>query len=172
MLICFCRAKLDARSLSISFSFPPAADTHHAHISVDGQYPLSTSPGVPHLRFNRRASEASLASQVSGLADSYTASNIATSESPLGLASTFFPFAHRRVDAFISSLRTPTLPLHPPPQPAQLANTRLASLSGRGCCTTGWPPGRRPCSRATKPVRSSPKPTEWSPSPARTSAPT
>ncbi|XP_075885810.1 membrane-associated phosphatidylinositol transfer protein 2 [Nelusetta ayraudi] len=53
-------------------------DTHHAHISVDGQYPLSTSPGVPHLRFNRRASEASLASQVSGLADSYTASNIAT----------------------------------------------------------------------------------------------
>uniref|UniRef100_A0A8C4HD69 Phosphatidylinositol transfer protein membrane associated 2 n=1 Tax=Dicentrarchus labrax TaxID=13489 RepID=A0A8C4HD69_DICLA len=33
---------------------------------------------VPHLRFNRRASEASIASQVSGLADSYTASNIAT----------------------------------------------------------------------------------------------
>uniref|UniRef100_A0A671VL59 Phosphatidylinositol transfer protein membrane associated 2 n=1 Tax=Sparus aurata TaxID=8175 RepID=A0A671VL59_SPAAU len=43
-----------------------------------GAYPSSTSPGVPHLRFNRRASEASLASQVSGLADSYTASNIAT----------------------------------------------------------------------------------------------
>uniref|UniRef100_A0A4W6BV69 Phosphatidylinositol transfer protein membrane associated 2 n=1 Tax=Lates calcarifer TaxID=8187 RepID=A0A4W6BV69_LATCA len=41
-------------------------------------YPASTSPGVPHLRFNRRASEASIASQVSGLADSYTASNIAT----------------------------------------------------------------------------------------------
>uniref|UniRef100_A0A4W6C347 Phosphatidylinositol transfer protein membrane associated 2 n=1 Tax=Lates calcarifer TaxID=8187 RepID=A0A4W6C347_LATCA len=43
-------------------------------------YPASTSPGVPHLRFNRRASEASIASQVSGLADSYTASNIATSK--------------------------------------------------------------------------------------------
>uniref|UniRef100_A0A673CAF9 Phosphatidylinositol transfer protein membrane associated 2 n=1 Tax=Sphaeramia orbicularis TaxID=375764 RepID=A0A673CAF9_9TELE len=41
-------------------------------------YPPSTSPGVPHLRCNRRASEASIASQVSGLADSYTASNIAT----------------------------------------------------------------------------------------------
>uniref|UniRef100_A0A7N8WUI6 Phosphatidylinositol transfer protein membrane associated 2 n=1 Tax=Mastacembelus armatus TaxID=205130 RepID=A0A7N8WUI6_9TELE len=44
----------------------------------DGQYPSSNSPGVPHLRCNRRASEASIASQVSGLADSYTASNIAT----------------------------------------------------------------------------------------------
>uniref|UniRef100_A0AAV2IS00 DDHD domain-containing protein n=1 Tax=Knipowitschia caucasica TaxID=637954 RepID=A0AAV2IS00_KNICA len=32
---------------------------------------------VPHLRYTRRASEASIASQVSGLADSYTASNIA-----------------------------------------------------------------------------------------------
>ncbi|XP_019134265.1 membrane-associated phosphatidylinositol transfer protein 2 isoform X1 [Larimichthys crocea] len=53
-------------------------DSLHSHIFVDGQYPASTSPGVPHLRFNRRASEASLASQVSGLADSYTASNIAT----------------------------------------------------------------------------------------------
>ncbi|KAI3362061.1 hypothetical protein L3Q82_012402 [Scortum barcoo] len=53
-------------------------DALHSHIFVDGQYPSSTSPGVPHLRFNRRASEASLASQVSGLADSYTASNIAT----------------------------------------------------------------------------------------------
>ncbi|XP_018549860.1 membrane-associated phosphatidylinositol transfer protein 2 [Lates calcarifer] len=53
-------------------------DAPHSHIFVDGQYPASTSPGVPHLRFNRRASEASIASQVSGLADSYTASNIAT----------------------------------------------------------------------------------------------
>ncbi|XP_045922611.1 membrane-associated phosphatidylinositol transfer protein 2-like isoform X1 [Micropterus dolomieu] len=53
-------------------------DALHSHVFVDGQYPPSTSPGVPHLRFNRRASEASIASQVSGLADSYTASNIAT----------------------------------------------------------------------------------------------
>uniref|UniRef100_A0A3Q1FU38 Phosphatidylinositol transfer protein membrane associated 2 n=1 Tax=Acanthochromis polyacanthus TaxID=80966 RepID=A0A3Q1FU38_9TELE len=53
-------------------------DALHSHIFVDGQYPSSTSPGVPHLRCNRRASEASIASQVSGLADSYTASNIAT----------------------------------------------------------------------------------------------
>uniref|UniRef100_A0A8C4H8F0 Phosphatidylinositol transfer protein membrane associated 2 n=1 Tax=Dicentrarchus labrax TaxID=13489 RepID=A0A8C4H8F0_DICLA len=54
------------------------ADSLHSHMFVDGPYPSSTSPGVPHLRFNRRASEASIASQVSGLADSYTASNIAT----------------------------------------------------------------------------------------------
>uniref|UniRef100_A0A8C4HF05 Phosphatidylinositol transfer protein membrane associated 2 n=1 Tax=Dicentrarchus labrax TaxID=13489 RepID=A0A8C4HF05_DICLA len=56
----------------------PTTDSLHSHMFVDGPYPSSTSPGVPHLRFNRRASEASIASQVSGLADSYTASNIAT----------------------------------------------------------------------------------------------
>lgn len=59
---------------------PSAAESAHTHITVDGQCPLSASPGVPHLRFNRRASEASLASQVSGLADSYTASNMASSK--------------------------------------------------------------------------------------------
>ncbi|XP_061822304.1 membrane-associated phosphatidylinositol transfer protein 2-like [Nerophis lumbriciformis] len=54
---------------------------HHAetdpHISVDAPCPPSTSPGVPHIRCHRRASEASLASQVSGLADSYATSNLA-----------------------------------------------------------------------------------------------
>ncbi|XP_034751942.1 membrane-associated phosphatidylinositol transfer protein 2-like isoform X1 [Etheostoma cragini] len=50
-------------------------DSLHSHIFVDGQ---PTSPGVPHLRCHRRASEASIASQVSGLADAYNASNIAT----------------------------------------------------------------------------------------------
>lgn len=59
---------------------PSAAESSHTHITVEGQCPLPSSPGVPHLRFNRRASEASLASQVSGLADSYTASNMATSK--------------------------------------------------------------------------------------------
>ena len=46
---------------------------------MDGLYPTSPLAGAPHLRGHRRASEASLASQVSGMADSYTASNIATS---------------------------------------------------------------------------------------------
>ncbi|XP_015798553.3 membrane-associated phosphatidylinositol transfer protein 2 [Nothobranchius furzeri] len=53
-------------------------DSLQSHIIVDGQCPASTSPGVPHLRCSRRASEASIASQASGLADSYTATNIAT----------------------------------------------------------------------------------------------
>uniref|UniRef100_A0A8C6LDM2 Phosphatidylinositol transfer protein membrane associated 2 n=1 Tax=Nothobranchius furzeri TaxID=105023 RepID=A0A8C6LDM2_NOTFU len=54
------------------------ADSLQSHIIVDGQCPASTSPGVPHLRCSRRASEASIASQASGLADSYTATNIFT----------------------------------------------------------------------------------------------
>uniref|UniRef100_A0A7N6BMB1 DDHD domain-containing protein n=1 Tax=Anabas testudineus TaxID=64144 RepID=A0A7N6BMB1_ANATE len=60
----------------------PVLNTQTSQLHMDSvylsAYPSSTSPGVPHLRCNRRASEASLASQVSGLADSYTASNIAT----------------------------------------------------------------------------------------------
>lgn len=70
----------EAKANRLLANSPPAAESSHTHITVDGQCPLPTSPGVPHLRFNRRASEASLASQVSGLADSYTASNIATSK--------------------------------------------------------------------------------------------
>uniref|UniRef100_A0A8C7Z9B1 Phosphatidylinositol transfer protein membrane associated 2 n=1 Tax=Oryzias sinensis TaxID=183150 RepID=A0A8C7Z9B1_9TELE len=73
------------------FSIPryqrfPLGDGHSAllaetsHISVDGPSPSSASPGFPHLRCTRRSSEASIASQVSGQADSYTASNIATSK--------------------------------------------------------------------------------------------
>ncbi|KAG7280142.1 hypothetical protein CRUP_003769 [Coryphaenoides rupestris] len=54
----------------------------HSHcgggLSVDSPYPSSPLFGAPALRGHRRASEASIASQVSGMADSYTASNIAT----------------------------------------------------------------------------------------------
>ncbi|XP_068609251.1 membrane-associated phosphatidylinositol transfer protein 2-like [Brachionichthys hirsutus] len=53
-------------------------DSLHSPVSVDGLSPSPSSPGVPHLRFNRRASEASLTSQVSGIADSYAVSNVAT----------------------------------------------------------------------------------------------
>uniref|UniRef100_A0A8C5AH30 Phosphatidylinositol transfer protein membrane associated 2 n=1 Tax=Gadus morhua TaxID=8049 RepID=A0A8C5AH30_GADMO len=52
--------------------------SHCGGLLVDGLYPTSPLAGAPHLRGHRRASEASLASQVSGMADSYTASNIAT----------------------------------------------------------------------------------------------
>ncbi|XP_037548013.1 membrane-associated phosphatidylinositol transfer protein 2 [Nematolebias whitei] len=53
------------------------AETPQSHM-VDAQCPTSTSPGVHHLRCHRRASEASITSQASGLADSFTATNIAT----------------------------------------------------------------------------------------------
>uniref|UniRef100_A0A3P8ZE29 DDHD domain-containing protein n=1 Tax=Esox lucius TaxID=8010 RepID=A0A3P8ZE29_ESOLU len=55
------------------------ADALHSHcgVFVDSQYPSSPQTGTPHPRGPRRSSEASIASQVSGMADSYTASNIA-----------------------------------------------------------------------------------------------
>uniref|UniRef100_A0A8C7Z8K9 Phosphatidylinositol transfer protein membrane associated 2 n=1 Tax=Oryzias sinensis TaxID=183150 RepID=A0A8C7Z8K9_9TELE len=67
------------------FSIPryqrfPLGDGHSALLASDGVCPSSASPGFPHLRCTRRSSEASIASQVSGQADSYTASNIATSK--------------------------------------------------------------------------------------------
>eukprot|EP00063_Salmo_salar_P007931 XP_013982766.1 PREDICTED: membrane-associated phosphatidylinositol transfer protein 2-like isoform X2 [Salmo salar] len=54
-------------------------DVLHSHcgVFVDSQYPSSPLTGPPHPRGLRRSSEASIASQVSGMADSYTASNIA-----------------------------------------------------------------------------------------------
>ncbi|XP_064798309.1 membrane-associated phosphatidylinositol transfer protein 2-like isoform X6 [Oncorhynchus masou masou] len=54
------------------------ADVLHSHcgVFVDSQYPSSPLTGTPHPRGLRRSSEASIASQVSGMADSYTASNI------------------------------------------------------------------------------------------------
>ncbi|XP_076019650.1 membrane-associated phosphatidylinositol transfer protein 2 isoform X1 [Genypterus blacodes] len=50
----------------------------HSGVFADGPNPSSPSPGLSQLRCTRRASEASIASQVSGLADCYSASNIAT----------------------------------------------------------------------------------------------
>nr|XP_046203243.1 membrane-associated phosphatidylinositol transfer protein 2-like isoform X5 [Oncorhynchus gorbuscha] len=48
----------------------------HGGVFMDSSYPSSPVTG-PHCRGLRRASEVSIASQVSGLADSYTATNIA-----------------------------------------------------------------------------------------------
>uniref|UniRef100_A0A8C3G5Y7 Phosphatidylinositol transfer protein membrane associated 2 n=1 Tax=Cyclopterus lumpus TaxID=8103 RepID=A0A8C3G5Y7_CYCLU len=97
------------------------ADSLHSNIFVDGQFPSPTSPGLPHLRCNRRASEASLASQVSGLADSYTASNIATRKdaelhprSPV-----LFPSSS---DRCVPDAPIPKLPLPPPTLPTAVAS--------------------------------------------------
>ncbi|XP_022536519.2 membrane-associated phosphatidylinositol transfer protein 2 isoform X2 [Astyanax mexicanus] len=58
------------------------ADVMHAHggMFVENSYPSSPA-SVPAFRIPRRSSEVSIASQVSGLADSYTASNIANTQS-------------------------------------------------------------------------------------------
>uniref|UniRef100_A0AAZ3QHT5 DDHD domain-containing protein n=1 Tax=Oncorhynchus tshawytscha TaxID=74940 RepID=A0AAZ3QHT5_ONCTS len=61
----------------------PLGDGHSALLAdmfVDTQYPSSPLTGPPHSRGPRRSSEASIASQVSGMADSYTASNITNSQ--------------------------------------------------------------------------------------------
>uniref|UniRef100_A0A8C7VMG5 DDHD domain-containing protein n=1 Tax=Oncorhynchus mykiss TaxID=8022 RepID=A0A8C7VMG5_ONCMY len=51
----------------------------HGGVFMDSSYPSSPVTG-PHCRGLRRASEVSIASQVSGMADSYTATNIANSK--------------------------------------------------------------------------------------------
>ncbi|XP_071776515.1 membrane-associated phosphatidylinositol transfer protein 2-like isoform X1 [Centroberyx gerrardi] len=52
----------------------------HGGVFMDSSYPSSPVTG-PHCRGLRRASEVSIASQVSGMADSYTATNIANTQS-------------------------------------------------------------------------------------------
>ncbi|XP_029916356.1 membrane-associated phosphatidylinositol transfer protein 2-like isoform X2 [Myripristis murdjan] len=52
----------------------------HGGVFMDSSYPSSPVTG-PHCRGVRRASEVSIASQVSGMADSYTATNIANTQS-------------------------------------------------------------------------------------------
>uniref|UniRef100_A0A674EAD8 Phosphatidylinositol transfer protein membrane associated 2 n=1 Tax=Salmo trutta TaxID=8032 RepID=A0A674EAD8_SALTR len=52
------------------------ATPSHGGVFMDSSYPSSPVTG-PHCRGLRRASEVSIASQVSGMADSYTATNIA-----------------------------------------------------------------------------------------------
>ncbi|KAL3041898.1 hypothetical protein OYC64_019970 [Pagothenia borchgrevinki] len=90
-------------------------DSLQSHIFVDG--PIPTSPGIPHLRCTRRSSSASIASQVSGLADSYTASNIATThkteKKPSLLSQLVLPynkFASRRASMRSQRKSRPMLP--------------------------------------------------------------
>lgn len=61
--------------------FDSIADVVQSHggVFMDSSYPSSPVTG-PHCRGLRRASEVSIASQVSGMADSYTATNIANSK--------------------------------------------------------------------------------------------
>lgn len=60
---------------------PPTADVLQTHNTVFQEHAAPSSPGTaPTSRGFRRASEVSIASQVSGMAESYTASSIAQSE--------------------------------------------------------------------------------------------
>lgn len=66
---------------AVSGPCPPAADALQAHNAVFQEHAAPSSPGTaPTARGFRRASEISIASQVSGMAESYTASSIAQSE--------------------------------------------------------------------------------------------
>ena len=78
---------------------PPTADALQTHSTVFQEHAAPSSPGTaPTTRGFRRASEISIASQVSGMAESYTASSIAQSEcsSTQGLRSLGPPLCHSR----------------------------------------------------------------------------
>lgn len=65
----------------VSGPCPPAAEALQAHNTVFQEHAAPSSPGsAPSTRGFRRASEISIASQVSGMAESYTASGIAQSK--------------------------------------------------------------------------------------------
>lgn len=94
----------------VSGSCPPAADALQTHNTVFQEHAAPSSPGAaPAPRGFRRASEISIASQVSGMAESYTASSIAQSECCGGLPSLHPPVCH--------SKGVYALPLCPSPGP-------------------------------------------------------
>uniref|UniRef100_A0A673ZG88 Phosphatidylinositol transfer protein membrane associated 2 n=1 Tax=Salmo trutta TaxID=8032 RepID=A0A673ZG88_SALTR len=68
----------ESQNSSPTFPVPKLSDFVQSHggVFMDSSYPSSPVTG-PHCRGLRRASEVSIASQVSGMADSYTATNIA-----------------------------------------------------------------------------------------------
>ncbi|CAL9682347.1 unnamed protein product [Knipowitschia caucasica] len=96
-------------------------DLLHSQSYSDGPCP---SPGVPHLRYTRRASEASIASQVSGLADSYTASNIANTSTPEVSQSKRSSLRHNKV------MRTQSLRLRKKISQMFLKNNGAANCDG------------------------------------------
>lgn len=80
--------------------FDSIADVVQSHggVFMDSSYPSSPVTG-PLFRGQRRASEVSIASQVSGMADSYTATNIANSKC----------FQYKQVSLFLFLALTQTL---------------------------------------------------------------
>lgn len=118
---------------------PPAADALQTHSTVFQEHAAPSSPGAaPTTRGFRRASEISIASQVSGMAESYTASSIAQSECCGALLSYRGQCAPQGTAGSVWT---------------QLGRGRYWHLVGRDqrCCST-------PCSARDTPVESDPAP--------------
>uniref|UniRef100_A0A674N131 Phosphatidylinositol transfer protein membrane associated 2 n=1 Tax=Takifugu rubripes TaxID=31033 RepID=A0A674N131_TAKRU len=80
----------------------------HGGVFMDSSYPSSPVTG-PLSRGQRRASEVSIASQVSGMADSYTATSIANSKCSQYQRPTFSSLTHNLVHSFPSLSFPPDL---------------------------------------------------------------
>lgn len=81
LAVCSIHPAVDLFVLLVMLVFFFTADVMHSHSIMFSDHSGPSSPAsIPAFRGTRRASETSIASQVSGLADSYTASNIANSE--------------------------------------------------------------------------------------------
>uniref|UniRef100_A0A667ZG52 Phosphatidylinositol transfer protein membrane associated 2 n=1 Tax=Myripristis murdjan TaxID=586833 RepID=A0A667ZG52_9TELE len=81
----------------------------HGGVFMDSSYPSSPVTG-PHCRGVRRASEVSIASQVSGMADSYTATNIANSKSGAAWPARRMSLQRDRTDCFADHLLKSEVP--------------------------------------------------------------
>uniref|UniRef100_A0A674NQV6 Phosphatidylinositol transfer protein membrane associated 2 n=1 Tax=Takifugu rubripes TaxID=31033 RepID=A0A674NQV6_TAKRU len=90
--------------------FDSIADVVQSHggVFMDSSYPSSPVTG-PLSRGQRRASEVSIASQVSGMADSYTATSIANSKCSQYQRPTFSSLTHNLVHSFPSLSFPPDL---------------------------------------------------------------
>lgn len=84
----------------------------HGGVFMDSSYPSSPVTG-PLSRGQRRASEVSIASQVSGMADSYTATSIANSKCSQYQRPTFSSLTHNLVHSFPSLSFPPDLSVSP-----------------------------------------------------------
>lgn len=100
--------------LTRSPCFDSIADVVQSHggVFMDSSYPSSPVTG-PLSRGQRRASEVSIASQVSGMADSYTATSIANSKCSQYQRPTFSSLTHNLVQSSPSLSFLPDFAISP-----------------------------------------------------------
>ncbi|XP_076876869.1 membrane-associated phosphatidylinositol transfer protein 2 isoform X2 [Brachyhypopomus gauderio] len=115
----------------------------HGGMFVENSYPSSPA-SAPASRGPRRASEVSIASQVSGQADSYTASNIAnTQECHLNQSKKLSLLSQLALPHNKASLRSPSpkgRPKSPDGRPALCRPMEVGHSGGpdQGCCPQGF----------------------------------